>query len=215
MSYQKYHFYLHKKEEARVWILHFHGNAGAACHRAFYIKELSDVEANIILAEYPGYSNDPKKSTERSILNNARALFHYLQSINTNNLPIILYGESLGCGVAINLALREKVAGLILQTPYTSISDIARVHYPFLPIRWLIKNNFPANTWAKEVYTKVLILHGVKDDIIPIKIGRRLVTNFPHPPQFEEFSEFGHNDLNLGNPKYWQVVKDFISQITD
>jgi len=197
--------------KARGFIVFFHGNAGSACHRYFYLEELKDTPLNFIFPEYPGYGLDRERASEPDFLKNAEALLKYIKKINTTDLPIILFGESLGTGIATYLASKYFIQGLILMNPYTSIGDIAAVHYPYLPTKLLIKNNFPAAKWATKVQCSVLILHGSQDSIIPINIAKKQANNFQTSVNFIEFPRAGHNDLMYVDPdKYWSSIREFI-----
>lgn len=211
---EKLRFYRYSNPGAIASVVLFHGNAGSSCDRSFYIEELRELPIDIILAEYPGYSNDDIRPSEERIFKNASALYHYLESQHDKGHRIILYGESLGTGVTIKLAsLNETVAGVILQTPYTSIVDLAKFHYPYLPGGLLRKNTFMSQQWAEKVDQEVLILHGTRDNIIPLQNARKLAQFFPRPPRFVEFEGYSHNDLNYMNPAYWSHVKTFIRKL--
>jgi len=127
-----------------------------------------------------------------------------------NHLPFIFFGESLGSSIATYLASKFPTKALILHTPYTSIGDLARAHYPYLLIKLLIRNDFPAKVWAKDVASPTLILHGDQDSTIPIRFAKAQAKNFTQAPQFETFPGRGHNDLNYENELYWQFISSFI-----
>lgn len=204
-------FYLRPKEQAKGWVIHFHGNAGAACDRSFLFEALKDLPINIILAEYPGYSDHKGKLSEKSFLNNARALLNYIKSENKMDLPLFLFGESLGTGVSIKMAGEFSIKGLILQSPYTSIAAVGQKAYPFLPVKWMAKNKFSSDKWAPEVKSDVIIFHGVLDQIIPISFGKKLSTYFPQKVEFHEFPDREHNDMVGENPEYWKYVEKFLT----
>ena len=206
-------FYLRHQKQARGWVIHFHGNAGGACDRSFVLEHIGDLPLNIILAEYPGYSGDANKPGEKVFLSNARVLLNYVEEKNKHNLPIFLYGESLGTGVSIKMASEFDISGLILQSPYTSITDVGQLHYPFLPVNLIAKHKFRASNWAKQVNSDVIVLHGKKDRIIPFEIGRELSDSFSGRVDFHEFPDRGHNDMVNSNPDYWNAIRSFITTI--
>ena len=205
-------FYLRQLTTAKGWVIHFHGNAGGVCDRSFILENLGDLDLNIILAEYPGYSGNANKPGEKAFLSNARALLNYVKEQNKDDLPIFLYGESLGTGVSIKLASEFDIEGLILQSPYTSIAEIGQHHYPYLPVKLLAKHKFKADEWAKQVKSDVIILHGKKDRIIPIKFGKGLSTSFPGNVDFHEFPDKGHNDMVNANLSYWNTIRSFLTK---
>ena len=201
-------FYIREMEKSKFWFLHFHGNAGRACDREFVFNELEELPLNIVLMEYPGYSQSSTDPSEKSILKNGDVAMRYFQQ--KKELPFFLFGESLGTGVATYLAAKFEVAGLILQSPFPSLSKIGQKAYPFLPIKLLLKHNFPAEDWAIQVKSKVLILHGEMDGVIPLSLGIEQGKNFKSGYDFQIFKERGHNDLAIYNPEFWDKVRSFI-----
>ncbi len=207
-------FYLRHQTDAKAWVIHFHGNAGGACDRSFVLENLGDLALNIILAEYPGYAGDANKPGEKAFLSNARALLNHVEEQNNHDLPIFLYGESLGTGISIKLASEFDIEGLILQSPYTSIAEVGQHHYPYLPVKLLAKHKFTADKWAKEVKSDVIVLHGKRDRIIPIEFGKKLSTSFTGKVDFQEFPDRGHNDMVNDNPHYWNAIRSFLTERT-
>jgi len=208
---QKLNFYIRKNEKATSWLLHFHGNAGRACDRDFIFEELYKLPLNIVLMEYPGYSGDKTKPSQKVFLENATAAFKYF--LSEKDMPFILFGESLGTGIATYLATKFEVKGVILQAPYPSLGEVGEKAYPFLPINLLLRNNFPAKEWAPQVNSKVLFLHGEMDTIIPLTLGQAQAKNFKPGYDFKIFKNKGHNDLILYNNELWDQVRSFIQKI--
>jgi pimeloyl-ACP methyl ester carboxylesterase len=161
--------------------------------------------------EYPGYSGDLTPPSEKTILKNAEQAIRYFKSIE--DLPFVLFGESLGTTVATYLASHFEIQGLILQSPLPSLSDVGKRIYPFLPLNLLLKNNFKAKQWALKVKAKVLILHGEKDTIVPLELGRKQSLNFTPKAQFISFKNRGHNDLAIYNDLFWTKVRNFIEAL--
>ena len=204
-------FYLREVDKPLSWIVIFHGNAGSACDRMYYVDLFQDIPANIVILEYPGFGKDGRKPGEKIILSEASDLIKHIQKVQSEKLPIYLLGESLGTGVATWLAAKEDVQGLILISPYTSFVDLAAAHYFWLPVNLLLKNRFLADKWAKNVSSKVLAFHGMKDTIIPIKFARQQMTNFSCPKKFIEFDNTAHNDITInGKTVIQNEVEKFI-----
>jgi len=197
VSSGKLRFYLREVDKPLGWIVIFHGNAGSACDRMYYVDLFQDIPANIVILEYPGFGKDGRKPGEEIILSEASDLIKHIQKVQSERLPIYLLGESLGTGVATWLAANAQVHGLILISPYTSFVDLAAAHYFWLPVNLLLKNRFPADKWAQNVNAKVLAFHGMEDTIIPIKFARQLMTNFSCPKKFIEFDNTAHNDITI------------------
>ena len=116
----------------------FHGNAGHAGYRVPKFRALLDAGFGVFFAEYRGYGGNPGRPDETGLTADARAVMAYFQSEGVDPGRIVLYGESLGAGVAVKMAAEHPVAGVVLEAPYTSIADVAQAHYWYLPARWLV-----------------------------------------------------------------------------
>ena len=204
-------YYFQEKPQAKATLVHFHGNAGGACDRIIILDKLDDQPINVALVEYPGYAGNTDQKGEKAFLENAESVLKSLKSQNPE-VPFIHYGESLGTGIATYLASTQEVKGVILQSPYPSLGEVGQFHYPFLPVKLIIKNNFPLKKWAEKVKAPVLIMHGQNDDIIPYSLGQKASTFFKSPLRFETLKDRGHNDL-LDHDKMWSVVKSFLKDV--
>ena len=203
-------YYFQDKLGAKANLIHFHGNAGSACDRTLIMDRFKDFPVNIILVEYPGYAGDRGKRSEKEFLANAESVLKKVKAVNPDK-AIFLYGESLGTGIVTYLASKNEIKGLILQSPYPSLEEVGKFHYPFLPLKYLMKHNFPLQNWAKTVKAPVLILHGKKDNIIPYALGRKASTFFTSKMNFKTLEERGHNDL-LDDSELWNTVKSFLQK---
>lgn len=188
------HYLLRKQTDPVGAIIVFHGNAGSACGRTFFAEMFRDQPYDVILAEYPGYSGLPGPTSEAAILSAAHALVTHIRSTIPNGGPLILLGESLGSGVATSIASQQPVSGLILIAPYTSIAEMAKRAFPWLPTGLILKHTFRADEWAKAVKAPVLIIHGEKDATIPYEIGKAQSANFSNLRAFVPIPDAGHND---------------------
>lgn len=188
-------YYLKSSENPENWIIVFHGNAGSACDRVYFFDLLTETRSNIVLFEYPGYGGDGSTPGEKIILEKALELVTHIQGGAKDNLPIYLLGESLGTGVATWVSTQKQVSGLILISAYTAIVDVARHHYPWLPVRYLLKHQFQASVWAGRTRTPAILFHGIDDDIIPVEFARRQVKNFNSKAVLFEIDHCGHNDI--------------------
>ncbi len=186
-------YYIQKKPSPDNWIIIFHGNAGNACDRIYFLDLFTDFNSNLVVFEYPGFGQDGNTPGEALILDKAVALIRHIETINPSGLPIYLMGESLGTGVATFAATRTKISGLILIAAYTSLSRVARYHYPWLPVQWLMKHGFAADLWAGQ--TPALLFHGTEDDIIPIRFAREQLACFKGHKELVEILGSGHNDI--------------------
>lgn len=204
-------YYLLADPHPDSWIIVFHGNAGNACDRTYFLDLLKDFNSNIILFEYPGYGKDLSRPKQSLIIEQALELTLHVKGMNPDHLPIYLMGESLGTGVATLTAAYTEVSGLILVSAYTSIADVAQYHYPWLPVRYLLKHKFQADTCAGWIQTPVILFHGLDDDIIPVQFARRQAANFAGDKKLVEIPECGHNDiLDVGEERIQKEIKGFM-----
>ncbi|MDH5582057.1 MAG: alpha/beta hydrolase, partial [Bdellovibrionales bacterium] len=171
------------------------------------LEHFKNLSLDVLFVEYPGYAEDRKLPSQKELLENAKQLYLSLPS----DKPIFLYGESLGAAVATHLAMLYPIKGLILQSPFTSVRALAQKIYPFLPIKWIIRYPLEQDQWAKTVNASVLILHGVRDEIVPYEMGKELNTFFRNS-RLSSYETKGHNDITLNNPKMFEDVKRFINQ---
>jgi len=208
-------YYLREQIGAENILIHFHGNGGSACERAYLMKELLDLPVDLIFVEHPGYAGTPGSLTQKYYLAYADKVFRTVSSLPENaQKSILLFGESLGTGIATWLACKYKISGLVLQAPYTSMSDIAAHRFPLIPARAIIKNPFPASTWARSVKCPVLAFHSESDHVIPYSIGVLQSRNFSNLYRFESFQNAGHNDFYTADKeKYLDLLKTFIFDV--
>jgi fermentation-respiration switch protein FrsA (DUF1100 family) len=181
-------------ENDKPVILFFHGNTGDIGDRAFKAPYFTTHDYGVLLAEYRGYGGNEGTPSEKNLYKDA---FAYIDWLNAQNIPdknIIIYGESLGSGVATYIATKRRVAALILEAPYTSIENIAKARYPYVPISVLLKHKFNSLDRIHLIDTPLLIIHGANDMVVPFSHGQRLYEQAHHPKQFKAL-QAGHNDL--------------------
>ena len=152
----------------------FHGNAGNLSNRIYKLNELSKLDLNILLISWRGFSGNKGFPTEQNLYNDAEASIKWLNEQKINNNKIILYGESLGSGVAVEIGKKNNFNSIILESPFTSIENSAKIYYPYLPIKLLLKDRYDSISKIKSITTPILIMHGAKDDVVPISMGREL-----------------------------------------
>lgn len=173
----------------------FHGNGGEAIDRA-WIGELVEGRAICILAEYPGYGGSEGKPTQTSILERSLRIFDTAKK-RWPGLAIRVIGESLGTGPASYLVGERDVDRLGLIAPFSSAADVAQKLYPYLPIRWLMRDRFPSVDFVRRARAPLHVVHGTLDDLIPIELGRHLYESYPvADKEFTEVLGFGHNGLD-------------------
>lgn len=206
------------KVPARGTFLFSHGNAGNLTHRDEHLQELSKHGFNVLIYDYEGYGRSDGAPNEKTCTRDGIAAFDYLTSVR--KIPareIFIFGESIGGGISVEVALqRPEAAGLILQSAFTSLPEVAQVHYPFLPARWIARTKF--NNFAKigSVKMPVRIEHGTVDEIVPFSHGERLFAAAPEPKQFVPVEGAGHNDLIwVAGRSHFQGLREWADQMMD
>lgn len=203
-------YYLKTKPDPDAWIFIFHGNAGNACDRVYFLDLLKDFNSNLIVFEYPGYGKDLNMPGEAIFLKQALELILHIKR-KDQSLPIYLMGESLGTGIATFIATRTDIKGLMLISPYTSIVQVAQHHYFWLPVKFLMKHKFLAHTWAGQTRTPVILFHGINDNIIPIHFARQQILNFKGEKELVEIPNCGHNDIiDTGENILQEKIREFM-----
>jgi fermentation-respiration switch protein FrsA (DUF1100 family) len=177
-------------------LLYCHGNAGNLSHRAGSIAKLRDfLKLHVIIFDYPGYGKSGGRPTEQGCYLAADAAYTFLtEARKIQPQKILLYGGSLGGGVAVDLAARKPHRGLVLVKTFTSAPDAGATLFPWLPVRWLMRNRFDNMAKIKDCKGPVFIGHGTLDTLIPFTQGKRLFEAANEPKQFFALVGDDHND---------------------
>jgi uncharacterized protein len=179
----------------KPFVLYFHGNGGALSWRADRFRALIADGTGLLALSYRGYGGSSGSPSETGLIRDAEAVYEFAAArYETSRLA--LWGESLGTGVAVALAATHPVAAIMLDAPFTSAAAVGAAHYPFLPVRWLIKDPFYSDRRILDVHAPVLVLHGERDDVVPIAFGEQLFALIPGRKQFVRIAAAGHNDLD-------------------
>lgn len=165
----------HPPRDDKPLIVYFHGNAGHIGNRLFKAKLFVARGYGIALVGYHGYDGNPGFPSENNLYDDARAAIAALKKQNFKNEQIVLYGESLGTGVATQMATEmPDIRALVLEAPYTSIVDVAQKRYWFFPVKWLIKDRFESKLKIGNLHMPILVIHGTSDFTVPYKFGQKL-----------------------------------------
>ena len=192
-------------------ILIFHGNAGNLFNRVYKLNELNKLDVNILLISWRGFSGNKGKPTEKNLYHDAEKAVKWLNNRGAISKNIILYGESLGTGVATELGTSNAFGGIILESPFTSIANAAKIYYPYLPVNIILKDRYDSIGKIKNITIPILIMHGKKDNIVPQKMGLELYEKANQP----KFSYFPENDDHMMeyNDNLLNSIKLFINKI--
>jgi len=177
----------------------YHGNAGNIGDRAFKAKLFIEQGMGVLLAGYRGYGGNPGKPSEEGLYQDARAALDYLKGEGIDAANIILYGESLGTGVAVQMAVEQSatqpVMKVILEAPYTTMGEAAATHYPFLPAKVLVRDRYDSLSKITRINTPLLVIHGERDATVPVKLGKKLFGAANGPKVSQWIPRAAHNDL--------------------
>jgi uncharacterized protein len=197
---------------ADMVLLWFHGNAGNLSHRYDMIKMLMKIPVNVLIIDYRGYGKSEGSPSEQGLYKDARAAWDYLtRERGTPPERIIVFGKSLGGVVAIDLASKVEAAGLIVQSSFTSASDMAEAILPFYP-RFFLHTKMDSKQKITGVGCPKLFIHSRADEVVPYELGRKLFEAAPSPKQFYEVERAPHNSTYIvGGKGYLEALRDFIN----
>lgn len=182
-------------DDTQPVVLFLHGNGGNIGYRAREFGALRHFGWGILMLDYRGYGGNPGVPTETGLYEDARAAYATLRALGIPAGRILVWGESLGTGVAVHLAAEQDVGAILLEAPYTSIAAIARKRFPFVPIDLLLRDRFDLIGRISAVHAPVLVMTGGRDNVIPPAMGRAVFDAADQPKQFWLAPEARHNDL--------------------
>jgi fermentation-respiration switch protein FrsA (DUF1100 family) len=176
-------------------VLYFHGNGGALRYRVDRFRALTADGTGLVALSYRGYGGSTGSPTETGLLNDAATAYAFAAA-RYPPARIAVWGESLGSGVAVALAAEHPVGRVVLEAPYSSAADIGAAAYPFAPVRPLMKDQFRSDLRIEKVTAPVLILHGERDNVVPIAFGEQLYALIKAPKRFVRFRDGSHENLS-------------------
>ena len=192
-------------------IVFFHGNAGSLENRIHKINHFQDMKVNFLLVAWRGFSGNKGKPTEQGLYEDARSAINWLLSKGINEKNIIIYGESLGTGIATEIAQNKNFAGIILESPFTSMIDAGKTKYSYLPVKFLLKDKYESNKKIKNIKSPILIMHGKVDNIVPFYMGKKIY-ELANEPKYSYFSEYDDHMMEY-NEKLLNNLKKFINSL--
>ena len=199
----------HNKDAAKYkTILFLHGNAGSLENRIHKINHFMNMNINFLLISWRGFSDNKGKPTEKGLYEDARSAVAWLKNKGINENNIIIYGESLGTGVTTEISQNKNFAGLILESPFTSMIAAGKDKYPFLPIKILLKDKYESDKKIKNIKVPILVMHGKVDNLVPFDMGKKIY-ELANEPKYSYFSEYDDHMMEY-NKKLLYALKDFI-----
>ncbi len=203
------------REQVHGTVIVVHGNAGSAIDRFGYVKALQPLGFRVFLYEYPGYGAREGSSGEKSIVTDLREVIRLLEDDNAG--PIYLFAESLGCGVAAATAADPSlpVRGLVLVAPWDELAHVAQSHYPFLPVKWLLKDRYDSVKHLSTFRGPVVVACNGRDEVIPTELQQRLYESLTGPRKLIFFADSTHNGWP-SNPDatWWKEAMEFATDST-
>ncbi len=179
----------------RPVLLYFHGNGGNLGDRADRLRFFARSGYGVLMPEYPGYGGNPGQASERSIFGTATAALTLLGSLALDDRRVVVYGESLGTGVAAFATAGRRFGGGMLESPFTSVTALARERYWFLPVGLLVRDPFDTLGRIGRLETRLLVAIGERDDVVPPRMARAVFAAAPEPKRLWTAPEAGHENL--------------------
>jgi fermentation-respiration switch protein FrsA (DUF1100 family) len=173
-------------------LVYFHGNAGSLENRIHKLNHFQDMNINFLIIAWRGFNGNKGKPSERGLYVDGKSAIDWLIKKGVDEKNLILYGESLGTGVATHLAQNKNYAGVILETPFTSMVDAAKNFYPYIPINLLLKDKFENFKKVKNINTPILVMHGEVDQIVPFSMGKKIY-EIANNPKYSYFTKYDNH----------------------
>jgi fermentation-respiration switch protein FrsA (DUF1100 family) len=195
-------------------LLFFHGNAGHRGHRLGWVQTFHDLGWGVLLIDYRGYAESTGSPTEEGLAADARAARAWLTDRGVERVAYV--GESIGCSVAVELALSDPPVALVLQSGTVSVRAVAQHHYPYLPVGLLMRDRYESASKLERIAVPLLAIHGEKDRIIPIEFGRALFdAAASEEKEWWALAGAGHNDVPWrGGREYYERIHQFLERVT-
>lgn len=191
-------------------LLYFHGNGGALIDRKPRIERFMAEGWGILVMTYRGYGGSTGSPSERAIVADGLRAHDWLTASGVPARQIVLYGESLGSGVAAQVALQRPAAGLVLDAPFTSIPDVARRRFKLIPLKWIPIDRYYTRRIIGEIGMPLLILHGALDTVVPVAMGRELFALAREPKTLAVLPRGGHSDIYIDGNDAMTPLRAFI-----
>jgi len=200
----------HPAQNSEPTVVYFHGNAGSVENRIDKYRALTDQGFGLLALSYRGYGGSTGTPTEQGLYTDARTIIQHALAQGIPTHDIVLYGESLGSGVAVQMATEYPVGAVVLEAPYTSVAGRAKELYPWLPVEWLIKDRFDSIKKVAQIEAPVLIFHGEMDTTMPVHHGKTLFEAASEPKKAFFYPEIGHTDFDI--PTLAKETAHFVHQ---
>ena len=170
-------------------IIYFHGNAGTLDNRIHKLNHFEDMDVNFLIVAWRGFSGNKGKPTENGLYADGKSAVKWVLEQGIKEENIVLYGESLGTGITTEIAQNKNFAGVILETPFTSMVDAAKKFYPYIPVSLLLQDRYENEKKVKNIKIPIMIMHGEKDTIVPFSMGKKIF-EIANEPKYSYFTKY-------------------------
>ena len=204
-------WYHEKDKEKYKTLLFLHGNAGSLENRIHKINHFNDMNVNFLIISWRGFSGNKGKPTENGLYKDAKSGVDWLKNKGIRQEDIIIYGESLGTGIATEIAQNNNFAGVILESPFTSMIAAGQSKYPIFPIKFLLKDKYESDKKIKNIKSPILIMHGEEDKIVPFWMGKKLY-ELANQPKYSYFPKYDDHMMEF-NKDLINSINSFIKSL--
>jgi len=192
-------------------LIFFHGNAGSLENRIHKLNHFRDMNINFLIIAWRGFSGNNGNPSEQGLYEDGKSAIDWLIKKGVSEKNLILYGESLGTGVATHLAQNKNFAGVILETPFTSMIDAAKKFYPYIPVKLLLKDKFENYKKIKNINLPILIMHGEVDQLVPFSMGKKIY-EIANEPKYSYFTKYDNHMMEY-EENLVLALKSFIKSL--
>ena len=192
-------------------LIFFHGNAGSLENRIHKLNHFRDMNINFLIIAWRGFSGNNGNPSEQGLYEDGKSAIDWLIKKGVSEKNLILYGESLGTGVATHLAQNKNFAGVILETPFTSMIDAAKKFYPYIPVKLLLKDKFENYKKIKNINSPILIMHGEVDQLVPFSMGEKIY-EIANEPKYSYFTKYDNHMMEY-DEKLVLALKSFLKSL--
>ena len=192
-------------------IVYFHGNAGKLENRIHKLNHFKDMDVNFLIISWRGFSGNNGKPSEEGLYDDGNSAIEWLKNIGLAEQDIIIYGESLGTGIAIQIAQNKNFAGLILETPFTSMIEAAKFFYPYIPVSLLLKDKYKNDKKIKNINIPILVMHGEVDQIVPFWMGKKIYET-ANQPKYSYFTKYDNHMMEY-DKNLILALKSFVKRL--
>ena len=192
-------------------IVYFHGNAGTLENRIHKLNHFKDMDVNFLIIAWRGFSGNKGKPSEEGLYTDGASAINWLKEKGLKEEDIIIYGESLGTGIATEITQNKNFAGLILETPFTSMIEAAKNFYPYIPVGLILKDKYENNEKIKNINIPVLVMHGEADQIVPFWMGKKIF-NLANKPKYSYFTKYDDHMMEYDD-KLVLALKSFVDSL--